>query len=101
MREKRQRWNLATLYGITLEDLDRMMKAQAGRCAICNEPIRIDQPRGINVDHCHSSLKVRGVLCRCCNHLLGHAKDDPRILRKAAQYLDTSRGISGVQGPVL
>ena len=40
------------------------------------------------IDHDHETGFVRGILCSLCNTLLGHAKDDPEILRKAAEYLD-------------
>ncbi|WP_109613540.1 endonuclease domain-containing protein [Pseudaminobacter salicylatoxidans] len=39
-------------------------------------------------DHCHISNAFRGWLCHHCNLILGHAKDDPTILRKLATYLE-------------
>jgi hypothetical protein len=42
----------------------------------------------LDVDHCHSSGKVRGVLCNPCNNVLGTAKDNIDILKAAITYLE-------------
>lgn len=39
------------------------------------------------VDHCHSTGKIRGVLCRPCNLGLGYFRDDPERLLRAIKYL--------------
>jgi hypothetical protein len=39
-------------------------------------------------DHCHSTKKFRGWLCNHCNLALGHVKDDPKLLRKLADYVE-------------
>lgn len=69
-------------YGITTEDRARMLDVQGGNCAICEDPM--DRP---NIDHCHASGKVRGLLCRHCNLGLGHFKDNADRLYRAAAYL--------------
>jgi hypothetical protein len=42
----------------------------------------------LDVDHCHNSGKVRGILCNPCNNMIGHAKDSVAALRAAADYLE-------------
>lgn len=79
-------------YGLTLADYDAMLAAQGHCCAIC----KVDKPgwlKRVNwcVDHCHTTGKVRGLLCCSCNAAIGHAKDSPSILRQAAAYLDSAR----------
>lgn len=37
---------------------------------------------------------VRGLLCRHCNFTVGHARDDPRVLRRLADYLDRAGSAS-------
>lgn len=73
-------------YGIGLVDLERMVRAQENRCAICSDEFQSD--KHTHVDHCHYTSVIRGILCSSCNLMLGHAKDDQRRLLAAAQYLE-------------
>ena len=41
-----------------------------------------------NVDHCHTTGKIRGLLCRKCNTAIGLLNDNATVLRLAAEYLD-------------
>lgn len=85
-----KRWekHVAKQYGMTLEEVDAMQQAQGGRCAICDRlgnPIHKDGR--LYIDHCHSTGKVRGMLCYYCNALLGLAFDNTEILNSAIKYL--------------
>lgn len=71
-------------YGITLEIYEQIFKDQEGRCAICKE---LPGKKRLNVDHCHETGKVRGLLCTNCNHALGAFKDKPEHLDAGAAYL--------------
>lgn len=79
-------------YGISSADYQRMFAEQGCVCAICKQPERAKTPKGelkwLSVDHCHDTKAVRGLLCASCNHTLGHATDDPAILRAAADYIE-------------
>ena len=75
--------HLVKKYGVTLVVYDAMLKAQNGCCAICGKT----QSKAFDVDHCHVTGKVRGLLCSTCNRLIGYAKDDPRILQAALRYI--------------
>lgn len=72
-------------YGLTKDDYEILLKHQDGRCAICRSP-----PKGkrLAVDHCHTTGRVRGLLCEPCNHGLGKFADDPERCRAAAAYLE-------------
>lgn len=76
-------------YGLEPGEFDQMLADQQGRCAIC----RTDTPKGHGwqVDHCHDSGAVRGILCHSCNVGIGHLKDDPTLLEAAVAYLRTAR----------
>lgn len=61
-------------YGITLADYDRMLKEQDSRCAICGSDRALknnERTWAFAVDHCHTTGKVRGLLCNACNVGLG------------------------------
>lgn len=80
------------MYGITWDQYCEMEKAQGNRCAICRKEEtarwqRTDKVKKLSVDHCHSSGKVRDLLCSRCNHMLGLSGDDPVVLEIAAGYL--------------
>lgn len=81
-----RRSSLKSKYGITLEEYERMFEEQGGVCAICSE--REHQNKLLAVDHCHKTQKVRGLLCSLCNTAIGKLKDDPRLLKKAIEYLE-------------
>ena len=76
-------------YGITTKERDEMFVKQGSKCKICG----ILAPRGKrpwHIDHDHSTGKVRGILCHCCNLMLGGAKDNIETLRSAISYLKES-----------
>lgn len=77
---------LKTKYGITLEDYNIMLFEQDGCCTICNTH-HTEFTKGLAVDHCHTTGKVRGLLCVQCNLALGNFKDDITLMKKAIKYL--------------
>jgi len=86
-----RRYLLKSKYGITPEDYDALLAAQGGACALCSAP----QPNKVGsrfyIDHDHASGAVRGLLCGPCNMGLGQFRDDPDLLRAAAQYVERNR----------
>ena len=61
-----------------------MVENQNGLCLICNKP---DDKGRLCIDHCHTTNKVRGLLCRNCNLALGNLKDDPLLFERCVLYL--------------
>lgn len=74
-------------YGITLDEYHKMLKEQNHKCYICGIDEVDSRGHRLCVDHCHFTGKVRHLLCHSCNCGLGHFKDDPDLLEKAAEYL--------------
>jgi hypothetical protein len=72
--------------GVTQEVAERMLADQGGQCAICRRPA-LDGDAKWQVDHCHSTGQIRGILCHHCNLGIGHFNDDPAILARAIAYL--------------
>lgn len=82
---------LKRYYGITPEMYGEMMAAQKGCCSICGRPetaVFNGNIKMMHVDHCHQTNMLRDLLCNNCNNMLGHGKDDPTILRAAADYIE-------------
>jgi hypothetical protein len=93
--QKRLEQHLRYKYGVTPEHFLQMWDSQAGLCAICESSlpdllVYENRRRGYAIDHDHNTGKVRGILCTECNSVLGLAGDNPDILRRAAEYLDTN-----------
>ena len=80
-----RRSHLKRKYGMTIEQYDAMLLAQGGGCFICGRPPREDI--SLHVDHDHSTGKVRGILCFCCNNALADFQEDADLLKKAVAYL--------------
>lgn len=75
-------------YGLGFKEYEEMLFKQNGVCAICSgEPPKNQHKTRLNVDHCHSTGKVRGLLCDACNRAIGLLKDSPDLLNKAISYL--------------
>jgi hypothetical protein len=77
--------NLKNKYGITLDEYDAMFEAQGGVCAICGGVH--DDGRRLYVDHDHATGKVRALLCRRCNTVVGFVNEDSDILLRTSEYL--------------
>lgn len=81
--------NIERKYAITRHEYEACIKMQDNRCPVC--AVEFIGTRGVSspaVDHCHTTSKVRGVICNGCNVAIGSAKDDPSILRALAAYLE-------------
>lgn len=78
-------------YGISTEVYNQMRESQNYRCAICGLGEE-SLTKGLVVDHCHGSGKVRKLLCTTCNTGIGMFKDNPRILALAVDYLKEFNG---------
>lgn len=81
-------------HGITQWDYDQMAKRQDGRCMICHCEAN---GKPLNVDHCHNSGRIRGLLCSPCNMALGLFKDNPLRLLSAVVYLARGQGYESPQ----
>jgi hypothetical protein len=73
-------------YGITLDQYNKMLKAQNNKCAICGNEDEVEG-RKLAIDHCHNKGHVRGLLCGKCNRGLGLFYDNPELLQNAINYL--------------
>jgi hypothetical protein len=80
-REKMTGRHLRRKYGLTLVEFRAMSAAQNHQCLICA------RYKKLCVDHCHTTNRVRGLLCQDCNKGLGCFREDPKAFRAAVKYL--------------
>lgn len=73
-------------YGITKEQYDTLYEAQGGVCWICQRAT--GRTRKLSVDHDHATGYVRGLVCRPCNNILGHFRDNPDTALRVVTYLE-------------
>lgn len=102
-RRNRRKWDdygFKQRFGIGLDLYDQMYARCGGLCAICGNPetamdSRRQRVKRLAVDHCHSTGKIRGLLCQRCNQAIGLLRDDCQLLRSAITYL-TSESAHGI-----
>jgi hypothetical protein len=75
--QERRHW-IKSAYGLSVREYDALI---AKGCAICGSH------EHLGIDHDHRNGKVRAALCRDCNLAIGRLKDDPDLMRRAADYV--------------
>jgi hypothetical protein len=78
--------NRLTRYHVAPDDYQALLNKQENRCGICESELEQEKNNTV-IDHCHTSGRVRGILCRECNTGLGRFMDDENLLLKAMGYL--------------
>jgi hypothetical protein len=76
-------------YGMNEESYTKFVAAHNNSCKICGA-----QPKPgkkLHIDHCHTTKKVRGLLCIKCNCGLGSFNDSEELLMKAIGYLNDTK----------
>lgn len=86
---KQREWNLRKKYGVSIDEFNKMIDTQQGKCATCNCVLDLSygQKSRFAVDHNHETGKVRGVLCNVCNISLGLIRDNVNTLQNMITYL--------------
>jgi hypothetical protein len=80
-------------FGLSLEQWDKMLIAQTGRCYLCEEPmtekvVHIDHDRSCCPDNRSCGKCIRGLAHQKCNQGIGQFGDDPERLRLVAANLE-------------
>lgn len=92
MGEKLVKYFKGMTYEQAVLTYNEILKSQNGVCAICKEKetelsTYSGLPRRLCVDHCHTTGKIRGLLCKQCNAGLGNFKDNTVSITNAITYL--------------
>jgi hypothetical protein len=83
-QKHRRNSRLIRMYGLTQADYELMYADQEGKCAICT---RTNGDKAFHVDHCHTTNKVRGLLCHQCNWYLGTLEGGDDVLPRLINYM--------------
>jgi len=75
-------------FGVSTADYDKMFKEQNGVCFICNKPQRKKIHKHLFIDHCHTTNKVRALLCNNCNTGIGMFEESIQTMKDAIAYLE-------------
>jgi len=81
-----ENYDLIKKYGMTSAQKTKMIISQNNCCAICK--LEFKDKRHTHVDHCHTTGKIRSILCHGCNTGIGLLKESPKILKSAIMYLN-------------
>lgn len=71
-------------YGLTPDDIKTLWEKQSGKCPVCKMSL---PEKDFQVDHSHATGRVRGLLHRACNTLLGLSHDNITVLQGAIDFL--------------
>lgn len=96
-RRHGRRYQIKSKFGITLEDWDRILVEQSGRCYLCSRPLQGGRT-DIHIDHDHDCCPgrktcgkcIRGLACQKCNQGVGQFDDDPQLMRTVADNLEAA-----------
>lgn len=87
VRRWEDRSRLKYRYGVSIEDYERRVSLQSGKCAICNRVPTTGRGKRLQIDHDHTTGRFRGLLCHKCNTALGTFGDDLEGVMKVVAYL--------------
>lgn len=86
---RKKKFKIMSKYGLTEEKYLQILADQNGKCATC--AFQFNDHSETQIDHCHATGIVRGILCKHCNRALGQVADSVEILAALIKYLRASR----------
>lgn len=84
-------------YGITHKQVLAILQSQGNVCAGCSCSLTRGQKSAQKsknkfcIDHDRATGEIRGILCHCCNMILGLSKDNAETLKKLTVYLASEK----------
>jgi hypothetical protein len=85
--ERRRSNKYKSMYGISLENRDEILKSQDYKCKCCGKKLIGLNPRLVCLDHNHTTGAIRGILCHYCNTSLGLMFEDPEKIQQLKDYV--------------
>ncbi len=68
-RQKESHWKVQGIF-LSYKEFVQLLKLQGGKCVICGIDAS-ELKRAIDVEHCHRTGKIRGLVCSRCNAAIG------------------------------
>ena len=90
LKERDRSYNLKRKFNMSTDDYQKMLEQQGGRCATCDKE-KSSNGKRLAVDHCHTTGKIRGLLCNECNTSLGLLKENTDILQELINYINSKK----------
>lgn len=89
-RPSQRKTNLASRYGLSINEYEQMVKDQAGVCGCCG---KTPTTKRLSVDHNHTNGQVRALVCTRCNNAIAFLEHPD--MSKWQKYLeDHSKSIT-------
>ncbi len=81
-------------YKMRGSEYEAMVIRQKNLCAICKKPPATSGRHiRLQVDHCHETGHIRGLLCNSCNNALGRFGDSIEGIQRVLDYLKAAKDI--------
>ncbi len=90
---KKRRLKVIESYGLTEKQYETLRQIKPGCCHICEKPFGARE----NIDHCHETGKVRGLLCFRCNTAIGSFDDNVKVMKRAIEYVEQQGFFNGAE----
>jgi len=97
-RQRQHANKLARMFNFDSTDefnifIDKLWEKQKGRCGICGIKLvrHGKKGNGMAIDHDHSDMIIRGLLCKSHNFAIGLLEDSAELCLAAAEYLRMSK----------
>jgi len=81
-------YRIKSEYGISPEEFYGFIISQENKCFTCGKYFNHDGKKtNFGIDHCHSTGRVRGLLCFHCNSAIGMVRENLTTLENMIRYL--------------
>lgn len=84
---------LSVQYKIPQNEIQQAINKANGICEICRNEAKLQ------LDHCHSTNKLRGMICKNCNLTLGRLGDNMNSITKFVEYLKRNETVGSTPTP--
>ena len=85
-KERNRDFRLRRMFGLEVGQYKILLEKQNFCCLICGRS-QEELGKKLAVDHCHTTSKIRGLLCLHCNTALGQVQENIEVLQKMIQYI--------------